>query len=460
MRWFLFLLPGLAQAANLEGADLSLWWGLPFAGLLLSIALLPLFFGHFWHAHHGKVAAFWIAAFLAPFAVTLGWPVALQSVAHALLTEYLPFILMLLALYTISGGIWVGGHLQGTPARNTALLALGAGLASLMGTTGAAMLLIRPLLRANETRRHVVHIVVFFIFLVANIGGGLTPLGDPPLFLGFLQGIDFFWTLRHLWPAVLFLVLALLLVFYCLDRYFYAREEVPAAAAHDPVRLGGCWNFLLLAGVVGAVLMSGLWRSGISVALFGVAVPLEGVVRDGLLLALTLISLWITPPAVRAANEFDWFPMQEVAKLFAGIFITITPLLAILKAGPTGALAGLVQLVSGPDGAPINAMYFWMTGVLSSFLDNAPTYLVFFNLASGDPADMSGPLAQTLMAISMGAVFMGAMTYIGNAPNFMVRAIAERRGVKMPSFFGFILWSVALLLPLLLVLAWVAFPAP
>ena len=454
----LLILPAMAQAAELDGTTLSLAWVLPFAGILLSIALFPIFAPGFWHHHFGKITAIWTVLFLLPFTASFGAGSVLTLVTHALLTEYIPFIMLLLALYTVSGGILVGGSLHGSPGVNTTILAIGTALASIMGTTGAAMLLIRPLLKANDNRKHRVHVVVFFIFLVANVGGGLTPLGDPPLFLGFLKGVTFGWTFRHMLLPVLALSLALLLVFFLLDSYFYRREDEEFKPHHDqPLRLYGKINFLLLAGVVGAVLLSGFWQPGVHVEVAGVHAELQNLVRDGLLLLLAVVSLWITPKQVRAGNEFNWDPILEVGKLFAGIFITIAPAIAILRAGSSGQLAVLVHAVSGSDGQAVNAMYFWMTGLLSSFLDNAPTYLVFFNLADGDASTLMGPLAQTLLAISMGAVFMGANTYIGNAPNFMVKAIAEQRGVAMPSFFAYMLWSISVLLPLFALLTWLFF---
>ncbi|WP_437879470.1 sodium:proton antiporter [Pseudomonas sp. LRF_L74] len=452
----LLVLPGAASAADVDGASLSLLWGLPFAGILLSIALLPLLAASFWHHHFGKVTAGWTLLFLVPFLYTFGWHAALGLSVHTLLAEYIPFIVLLLSLFTISGGILVDGNLHGSARLNTGLLALGALLASVMGTTGAAMLLIRPLLRANDNRKHQVHVVVFFIFLVANIGGGLTPLGDPPLFLGFLKGVDFLWTVEHMLEPVLLLTLPLLVIFYALDRYLFSREgELNAndPTPDSPLRLRGTFNFLLLGGVVAAVLMSGIWKPGISFDVMGTGVELQNALRDVILLALALVSLWITPKAIRQGNEFDWGPILEVGKLFAGIFLTIAPVIAILRAGSDGQLAAVVATVATPDGAPHETMYFWMSGTLSAFLDNAPTYLLFFNLAAGDAQVMMNQLPGTLLAISMGSVFMGAMTYIGNAPNFMVKAIAEQRGVKMPSFFGYMLWSCAILLPLLVILS-------
>ncbi|GHD64208.1 sodium:proton antiporter [Jeongeupia chitinilytica] len=446
----LAMLPALAHAADFDGAQLGLAWALPFVGILLSIALFPLLAPHFWHAHFGKVAGFWALAFLVPFAVVYGAGNAGAVIAHALIDEYIPFILLLFALYTVSGGILVWGNLHGSPKVNTAILALGTVCASIMGTTGAAMLLIRPLLKANDNRKHNVHVVVFFIFLVANIGGGLTPIGDPPLFLGFLKGISFFWTLEHMLPLVALNSAILLTLFYFIDRHFYSKEDEVEAVDPTPdsrLKLFGKFNFFLIAAVVAAVVMSGVWKPGIDFHVLGTEVGLQDIVRDVLLIVIALVSLKFTPKQVRAGNDFNWDPILEVAKLFIGIFLAMAPAIAILRAGEAGHLASLVRLVSDPGGAPIDSMYFWMTGILSSFLDNAPTYLVFFNLAHGDAAHMMGPMASTLLAISAGAVFMGAMTYIGNAPNFMVKAVAEDRGVKMPSFFGYMAWSIAILLP-------------
>ncbi len=465
-RWSLLLgalavWPGLATAAELDGSQLSVLWGVPFAGILLSIALMPLLAPMFWHHHFGKVAAAWALAFLLPFAVTFGPGVASVSFVHALLAEYIPFIILLTALFTVAGGIYIRGNLHGSPGLNTAILAIGAVLASFMGTTGASMLMIRPLIRANDNRRHKAHVVVFFIFIVSNAGGSLTPLGDPPLFLGFLKGVDFFWTLSHIFPETLFLVGSLLLLFYLMDSWYYHRREeiLPVDPTPDSRSIGfnGAANFWLLGAIVGLVLLSGFWKSGLVFNVFGTEVGLPGLVRDVGLIIVTLVSLKITPTAVHVDNQFSWAPMQEVAKLFAGIFLTIIPVIAMLKAGLNGPFGAVVAAVTRPDGSPDPAMYFWAAGTLSSFLDNAPTYLVFFNTAGGDPAVLMTTLAPTLAAISAGAVFMGANTYIGNAPNLMVKAIAEDRGVKMPSFFGYMAWSVAILVPLFIVMTFIWF---
>ena len=453
---FLLLLASFpAAASDFDGSSASLLWGLPFALILLSIALGPLLFSRIWHHHFGKITAFWTLLFLTPFIVTFGFSAGVHTVAHALVEEYIPFILLLLALYTISGGIFVSGDLHGSPKLNTTLLAVGTALSSVMGTTGAAMLMIRPLLKANHNRYYRVHIVIFFIFLVANIGGGLTPLGDPPLFLGFLKGVDFMWTVKHMLMPVLISSVILLTVFYIIDSRHFHREQrehlVPASTeTEEKVKIYGKWNFLLLAGVVSAVLLSGLWQPNHpGFEILGSHYALQNLARDGILLALTAVSWIITPKQVRAGNEFNFEPIAEVGKLFLGIFITISPVLAILKAGEAGALGAVVSLVHDAAGNPINVMYFWMSGLLSAFLDNAPTYLVFFNMAGGDAqALMTGHLFHSLLAVSMGSVFMGALTYIGNAPNFMVKAIAEQRGVPMPSFFGYMAWSVIVLVPL------------
>ncbi|GAB4202627.1 MAG: sodium:proton antiporter [Tibeticola sp.] len=453
--------PSLAAAADLDGATLSLLWAVPFAGILLSIALLPLVAPFFWHHHYGKVAAGWALAFLLPFALVHGPGAAAGVLMHAAVAEYIPFVILLTALFTVAGGIFIRGNLHGSPGVNAGILAIGAVLASLMGTTGASMLLIRPLIRANDNRKHTAHVVVFFIFIVSNAGGSLTPLGDPPLFLGFLKGVEFFWTVSHIGPETLFLVGALLAIFYALDSWYYHRREelLPRDPTPDTPRLGfdGAVNFLLLFVIVGLVLMSGLWKSDVVWHVAGAEVGLPGLVRDIGLIAVAAVSLAITPKQVHADNQFGWGPMQEVAKLFAGIFLTIAPVIAMLKAGVDGPFGAVVRAVTNPDGTPNPAMYFWATGVLSSFLDNAPTYLVFFNTAGGDPAVLMTTLAPTLAAISGGAVFMGANSYIGNAPNLMVKAIAEDRGVKMPSFFGYMLWSCGILVPLFLAMTFIFF---
>jgi Na+/H+ antiporter NhaD/arsenite permease-like protein len=368
----------------------------------------------------------------------------------------------------------VRGSLKGSPKVNLGLLAIGTVLASVVGTTGASMLLIRPLLRANSWRIHKTHLVVFFIFLVSNVGGALTPLGDPPLFLGFLHHVPFFWTL-HLTPMYLVVSGLLLAGFFFMDSWYYNREPEDAKARllaqeSQPLQLAGLHNFLYLGGVVALVLFSGSVKLGELHPTHHLHLPIQNLVRDGGLILLGLASLKTTGRDLREENEFSWGPIAEVAYLFAGIFMTIIPALAILGAGTEGALGWLVA------GVQSNVSYFWVTGGLSSFLDNAPTYLTFFNTALGG-LDMSGAecfaagcgeadkvavlvseRGKTLLAISAGAVFMGANTYIGNAPNFMVKAIAEEGGVNMPSFFGYILrWSLPILVPCFVVVTLIFF---
>jgi Na+/H+ antiporter NhaD/arsenite permease-like protein len=457
----LFVLPVVARAAGIDdSAGLSVWWAVPFVGMLLSIAVLPLAAPALWHRHFGKITAAWSLAFLLPYALVFGVGVTGASVVHTLLGEYLPFVILLTALFTIAGGVYVRGNLHGSPGLNVGLMAIGAVLASFMGTTGASMLLVRPLIRANDCRKHVAHVMVFFIFIVANASGALTPLGDPPLFLGFLQGVSFFWTVGQIFPETLFLVGALLAIFFVIDTWWYRREgTLPVDPTPDTPTIGldGAINLLPLAAVMGLVVLSGTWQPGIAWTVFGTKLSLQHVVRDLGLIAVAIISLAITPKGVREANEYSWAPMQEVAKLFVGIFLTMIPVLAMLKAGHDGAFAGVARAVTGADGQPLPWAYFWFSGTLSSFLDNAPTYLVFFNLAGGDAQRLMTELAATLAALSAGSVFMGANTYIGNAPNFMVKAIAESRGIRMPSFFGYMAWSATILLPLFVVITFIWF---
>ena len=450
-----------AEAHGLPGAEMSLLWALPFVGLLLSIATGPLLYPHLWEHHYGKFAAFWSALVILPMAATYGPATMTEAVLHTLLLEYMSFIILLFALFTIAGGILVAGNIHGTPLTNAALLLIGALLASVVGTTGASMIMIRPVIRANDNRPFNAHVVIFFIFLVSNIGGSLTPLGDPPLFVGFLRGVDFFWTTTHLWRETLLVGGIVLATFLALDTWFHRREggmpKIKDPTPDSRVRVRGLVNLPLLAAVILAILMSAAWKPGIAFTIAGVAVELQNLVRDAIILALAFLSLKVSDPHYRSANGFNWGPILEVGKLFAGIFICIVPVIAILRAGLDGGFAPLVALVTGPDGAPNDLAYFWLTGGLSSFLDNAPTYLVFFELAGGDPAELMTTLGTTLVAISAGAVFMGANTYIGNAPNFMVYAIARERGVNMPSFFGYMLWSGAVLVPTFVIAGWVFF---
>ncbi len=450
-----------AQAAGFEGAGASGWWAAPFAGLLLSIAVLPLWTPQLWHHHFGKISAAWALAVLVPMAFLYGPDLAGRELAHTMIGEFIPFLILILALFTVAGGVLLRGNLHGSPLLNTTMLAIGTAIASITGTTGAAMLMVRPIIRANDNRLHNAHVLVFFIFLVANIGGSLTPLGDPPLFLGFLKGVDFFWPTGAMLKPMLVCTAILLVVFFVLDSILFARDKdyppKPDPTPDSRLRIVGWLNVALLAAIVAIVLVSGIWKPGIAWNVLGTKVELQGVARDVSLLIIAWISWQFTRADVRDGNGFSWGPILEVAKLFAGIFVTLVPVIAILKAGKGGALAPLVELATLPNGQPNNIMYFWLSGSLSSFLDNAPTYLVFFNLAGGDAIQLMGPMFTTLLAISAGSVFMGANTYIGNAPNMMVKSIAEERGVKMPSFFGYMLWSGGFLIPCFVLITWLFF---
>jgi Na+/H+ antiporter NhaD/arsenite permease-like protein len=444
------------------GEKLPLWSCIPFALMLLSIALFPLIAPEFWHHHFGKLSAFWAALMGIPFLIVYKG-VALYEILHIILADYVPFIILLWSLYTISGGILLRGRLRGTPIVNTVMLIIGTILASWMGTTGAAMLMIRPFLRANNYRKNRTFMVVFFIFLVANVGGSLTPLGDPPLFLGFLHGVSFFWTFKIM-PHMLTVVAILLIIYFILDSYYYKKEGLSAPeeeGVKEPLKIEGLINFIFLFGVVGSVLLSGMVEWG-EINTLGVHRAVQDWVRDGLLILMGLLSLVTTSIRIREDNDFTWFPIVEVAYLFIGIFITMIPCLLILKAGSKGVLAMLINFVREPY------HYFWVTGALSGFLDNAPTYLTFFNTAIGSfypgmAESQAVPLLMTekavyLKAVSAGAVFFGAMSYIGNAPNFMVRSISEEAGTPMPSFFGYILkYSLVFLLPTFVIVAFIFF---
>ncbi|HSV95497.1 MAG TPA: sodium:proton antiporter [Spirochaetota bacterium] len=445
-----------AHESNL-GKDLPLWSALPFAGILLSIALFPLVAPHFWHRHFPKISAAWALAFAVPFVFVYRGD-AMYEILHIYIADYIPFIILLWSLFVISGGIYVKGTLKGSPAVNALIILIGTALASWIGTTGASMLLIRPIIRSNMWRKHKAHTIVFFIFLVSNIGGTLTPLGDPPLFLGFLQGVPFFWTFKIL-PEMLVIVTILMAVYFAMDSYLYKKEDKSAMTTEkEAISIEGGINFLFLAGVIGGVLFSGVYQAKLGqVNILGVHQSIANLIKDFILVLMAFLSLWITKKAVRSANEFSWFPIKEVAYLFAGIFMTIIPALAILKAGEQGALAWLTKAVETP------AHYFWATGILSSFLDNAPTYLSFFNSLLGkfypgmpEAVAVSKLVVEQvpyLAAVSSAAVFMGANTYIGNAPNFMVKAIAEESGIAMPSFFGYMFkYSIPVLIPIFILL--------
>jgi len=439
----------------MECAHLPLAYVLPFVGLLLSIAVVPLFFPQFWEKHQGKVVVAWALAFVLPAMLSCGTGSVLKEVLHSALVDYLPFLVLVFSLYVAAGGIVVDGRLAGTPLRSTALLGVGAFLASILGTTGASMVLIRPLLKGIASRRRKVHTVVFFIFLVSNIGGSLTPVGDPPLFLGYLHGVPFLWTL-HALPPMLFATAVLLVVHFLIDLRAW-RKETDRTQEHSEVEPGfgirGKRNIALLLAMVVTVFLSGVVDKALgSVDFLGIHLSGSGILRDVLLLVFAAISLKITPKRLHKTNNFSWGPVSEVARLFAGIFVCLIPIMEILHEGAGGSLGWLLAAVHSP------VRYFWAAGALSSFLDNTPTYLLFFNVAGGEaalPQMLHG--VTTLLAIACGSVFMGANSYIGNAPNFLVRNIAEEHGLKMPSFGGYLLWSGAILVPLFLLVGWIFF---
>ena len=478
----LFLFPAFSPVASAAeaageapdlGKILPLWMALPFAGILLSIALCPLISSSWWEHNEAKVSLFWALAFFIPFAFLTDFSTAFYQSLHMYIIDYIPFIILLVSLFAISGGIIVRGALKGTPAFNCVLLLIGTVLASWIGTTGASMLMVRPVIRANAYRKAKAHVLIFFIFLVSNIGGVLTPLGDPPLFLGFLHGVPFFWTMHLILPFAVASIIVLA-IFYMVDSYYYRKEPalpepIPCGCAEnkDDICVNGLFNIVLLGGVVAAVVVSGLFNkapmffdakagayTGIGLlTLHGhtLTMPYINILRDGFILLMGFLSIKLTPKAIREDNHFTWGPMKEVGILFAGIFLTIIPPMAILQA--RGAEFGVTQ----------PWQFFWASGILSSFLDNAPTYLTFLSVGVGLGAktglvtDMGIVPEQILMAISCGSVFMGANSYIGNAPNFMVKSISEENGVPMPSFFGYMAWSCAILIPTFVIITFMFF---
>lgn len=435
------LMPGVAHAAQGGG---ELIWGLPFAGVLLSIALVPVVAPRFWGRRMGAVVLGWTLVLVGAQAVVLGPGVALGAAWQAVLGEYLPFVTLLVAMYAVGGGVLIQGGPWGTPSGNTLLLGIATVCAGVVGPIAVSMVLIHPLLRANAHRERRVHLVVFFIVLVCNVGGVTTPLGNPPLYIGLLQGVPFLWPMRALWPIGMVLAGPLLVAFWLIDRHLAAGSV--AAPGRQRVHVRGWGNLAMLGLLVGTVLLQSVWRPG-EIDVFGAPVGLErlfGVAVFGLVAVTAAVS---TPLAVRQGNMFDWGPMVEVAKLFAGIFVTITPVLEMMAAGAGGALGGVLRLAGDGAGGASPVAYFWLSGVLSAVLDNAPTYYLFFTMAGGDAARLTGEGVVVLMAVSAGSVCFGALTYIGNAPNLMVRGVAAHRGVRMPGFFGYMLYACALLLP-------------
>lgn len=434
----------------------SLLYCIPFAGILLCIALFPLVMPNWWEEHQAPVVLAWSLAFIVPFVMGFGAHHTAEVVLECIINDYLTFIVLLFGLFCVAGNITLEGDLAGSPRINVGLLLFGTLLSSWVGTTGASMLMVRPIIKMNSWRRRKRHIMIFFIFLISNIGGCLTPIGDPPLLMGFMRGVPFFWSLRLL-PILAFNAAVLLFVFYHLDMRAY-RKDIADGRKPDiskpgtEIRIAGLHNLIFLAAIVVAVLLSGtlpslpLFRNadgtvrGIPI-LGEVTLTWPAVIEIAIILASAWLSFRTTSAKVRTENHFTWGAIKEVAILFIGIFITMQPALMILKAN--GASLGL--------DSPYQM--FWATGALSSFLDNTPTYLVFLTTAGslgfteGIATALGTVPAKMLVAISCGAVFMGANTYIGNAPNFMVKSISDENGVRMPSFFGYILWSLGFLIP-------------
>lgn len=431
--------------------NISLLFSIPFVGMLLSIAIMPLVAGEWWEKKKQYMVILWSALFLIPFAVCFTPGMMVETLCEIVFEDYITFIILLFGLFCVAGNISIKGNFRGTPKMNIVLLLVGTLLAGWIGTTGASMLMIRPIMKANEWRKRRAHTIVFFIFMVANLGGCLTPVGDPPLLMGFMRGVPFFWSMRLI-PLLILNAAVLLCLYFMIDLVTFRKE---IAEGHQPatrekaieLQVEGKHNIVFIAMIIMAVLLSGTlpnypaFAGGLHI-IGDVELSYAAIVEIVIILAAAFLSIKTTPKEVRIENQFTWGPIQEVAILFIGIFITMEPALLFLEAN--GASLGLTQ----------PWQMFWATGILSSFLDNTPTYLVFLTTAgtlgaTSGIATQVGTIATTmLMAISAGAVCMGANTYIGNAPNFMVRSIAEEKGIKMPSFFGYMLWSICTLIPI------------
>ena len=439
---------GLTAPGAASPPSVALLAAVPFLGLLLSFAVLPVAAPRWWHRRQGWVAAGWSMALLLPQGLILGPGPALAAAWQLVLGDYLPFITLILALYAAGGGVLVRGGCTGTPGSNVALLALGTLAAAVMGTIGAAMVLIHPLLRANAHRRRKLHLVVAFIVLVANAGGALSPLG-PPLYLGFLHGVGFFWPLLRLGPAVALLAGVILAGVWLLDRRLARTEKPPPPP--ERFRLRGAGNLVLILLVAGTVFTEGLAHLG-RLRIAGAVIPLAQFGAIGVFLAVAGLAGALTPRAIHQGNDFSWAPMREVAGFFLALFLTLAPVAALLRAGPAGPLGSLPGVAGARPGPQA---LFWLTGGLSAVLDNAPSYLLAWGLAGFGPAAPAAEGGRALVAISAGATLFGGLTYLGNAPNLVVRAIAAHRGVRMPGFLGYAAWATLMLLPVLVLLAMV-----
>ncbi len=440
----------LAATDSLSSSiSLPLYTGIPFLGVLASIALFPILAPGVWHRFEIIFLSGWTFTSIYMLWHLIGASDLASTLFGVALHEYFPFIILLTTLYVIGSGFYIRLNLKATPLLNVAFLFIGSLLASLIGTTGAAMLLLRPFISMNRYRHYRSHGIIFFIFVIANIGGCLTPLGDPPLFLGYLNGIDFFWPFKNLALPFAVTVCLLLVVYYVIDSWFLKKEGVEVVQEHQlrDFSLDGKSNIVLLAGVLFVLIGSSFIDCFPVYSVQGQSVSLCHILRDLIILGLAFISYWTTPSSVHHHQHFSWRPIVEVGRVFAAIFITMIPLSMMLKAGEAGPFGGLLGFTNA---AHQPFIYFWLTGIFSSFLDNAPTYLIFFKMAGGNPEALMTTHSKILTAISLGAVFMGAMTYIGNAPNFMIRSIAKQSGIVMPSFFGYMGWSCCILFPLFL----------
>ena len=439
---------------------------IPFIGILLCIAVMPLVKPHWWEEHQPHVVAFWSLLFVIPFAFLHGAGEATEIVLECLVNDYLTFIVLLFGLFCVSGNITMEGDLAGSPRVNVILLAFGTLLSSVIGTTGSSMLMVRPVIKMNSWRRNRTHIMVFFIFLVSNIGGCLTPIGDPPLLMGFSRGVPFFWSLK-LFPLLIVNMIVLLIVFYWIDRRAYCKDIAKGrmpdiSKPGTEISIQGLHNLIFVAMIVAAVILSGILPDVptfqndagevLGIHIYGhVVLTYPALIEIIIILLAALLSFKTTGQEIRTKNHFTWGAIREVAVLFFGIFITMQPALMILKN------------IGGSLGITEPLQMFWVTGMLSSFLDNTPTYLVFLttagamNFSKGIATALGIVPVNMLLAISCGAVFMGANTYIGNAPNFMVKAISDENGIKMPSFFGYIIWSLCILIPVFILDALIFF---
>ena len=428
----------------------SFWQATPFVGALLSLSLLPLLAPAVWHRFENYILGFWGILSIAIIMHTSTLTGASHILFEAIWNEYIPFVTLIFALFTITGGVHIHLHSHGTPFKNVCLFTIASFMASFVGTTGASILFIRPLLHFNKDRTYIIHTVVFFIFIVSNIAGCLTPLGDPPLFLGYLMKVPFFWPLTHLWQPFLFVFSALLLIYWRIDTYFFKREASHTIDTPFKMSIEGKRNIALLILIIITVVSAPSLPPIQFAHIFGVHITLPDCISILLFLGIGLLSHRITPHHIHKKQHFNFHPVSEIARVFLCIFITLAPVSQMLAAGKNGPFAPLLNIMATANPAPY---YFWLSGLFSSFLDNAPTYVVFFKLAGGNVTDLTTTQAPILIAISLGAVFMGALTYIGNAPNVMVRSIAKQHGVHMPSFVGYMGWSLLILLPLFLIMS-------